>query len=152
MCFHDTDFHSWITLKKGWKTDNENRRSAPVTVEDDVFIGAHRRYHWKGSIIGAGSVVGKINSSRPDLGRKSSRCSSKAFKLRTAAKGSLANYLIMFIVLGLIPECRFSTMTLLLSSLRLDWSVCSCSVISKIDESLQPVAKGNLLHVWSSRQ
>jgi len=63
--FYDTDFHSLNYLeRRDEKLDAEKRRSAPVVVEDDVFIGAHSTILkgvtiGKGSIIGAGSVVSK---------------------------------------------------------------------------------------------
>ncbi len=63
--FYDTDFHSLNYLeRRDDKIDTEKRRSAPVIVEDDVFIGAHSTILkgvtiGKGSIIGAGSVVSK---------------------------------------------------------------------------------------------
>lgn len=63
--FYDTDFHSLNYLeRRDDKIDTEKRKSRPVIIEDDVFIGAHSTILkgvtiGKGSIIGAGSVVSK---------------------------------------------------------------------------------------------
>jgi acetyltransferase-like isoleucine patch superfamily enzyme len=62
---YDTDFHSLNLLDRRDKQwDNEKRKSLPVTIEDDVFIGAHSIILkgvtiGRGSIIAAGSVVSK---------------------------------------------------------------------------------------------
>ncbi|MCM1141944.1 MAG: acyltransferase [Muribaculum sp.] len=61
---YTTDFHSLDPVIRGGKTDLKNRKCLPVTIGDDVFIGA-RCIILKGitigdkSIIGAGSVVTK---------------------------------------------------------------------------------------------
>ena len=63
--FYDTDFHSLkYQERRDDKIDTEKRKSLPVIIEDDVFIGAHSTILkgvtiGKGSIIGAGSVVSK---------------------------------------------------------------------------------------------
>lgn len=62
---YDTDFHSLETKeRRNLKTDTKGRKSAPVIIEDDVFIGAHSIILkgvtiGSGSVIGAGSVVSK---------------------------------------------------------------------------------------------
>ncbi len=63
--FYDTDFHSLNHLdRRDRHQDSPNRKSLPVIIEDDVFIGAHCTI-LKGvtigrcSIIGAGAVVTK---------------------------------------------------------------------------------------------
>lgn len=62
---YDTDFHSinWES-RQDYKADWDNKVTKPITIEEDVFIGAHSII-LKGvtigarSIIGAGSVVTK---------------------------------------------------------------------------------------------
>lgn len=62
---YDTDFHSLDLLERRKSaTDVKKRKSLPVIIEDDVFIGAHSIILkgvtiGKSSIIGAGSVVSK---------------------------------------------------------------------------------------------
>lgn len=63
--FYDTDFHSLNYLERREKDAGYGKcRSKPITIEEDVFIGAHSTILkgvtiGKGSIIGAGSVVSK---------------------------------------------------------------------------------------------
>lgn len=54
----DHDYHSLDYLKRrNVKTDSENCKSSPVTIEDDVFIGTNAII-LKGVNIGARSVIG----------------------------------------------------------------------------------------------
>jgi len=59
---YDTDFHPIHYLDR---TENPNNgKTAPILIDDDVFIGAHTiilkgTKIGKGSVIGAGSVVAK---------------------------------------------------------------------------------------------
>ena len=61
-CIYTSDFHSLDAQLRASKDDSKHRKSAPVVIENDVFIGA-RCIILKGvtigscSIIGAGSVV-----------------------------------------------------------------------------------------------
>lgn len=63
-CIYTTDFHSLDPEIRKSKEDRKCRKSAPITIGDDVFIGAHCII-LKGitignrSIIGAGSVLTK---------------------------------------------------------------------------------------------
>lgn len=63
-CVYTTDFHSLDPIIRASSEDQKHRKSAPVTIEHDVFIGA-RCIILKGvtigenSIVGAGSVVTK---------------------------------------------------------------------------------------------
>ncbi len=62
---YDTDFHSMDFMdRRTRKTDASNTRSEPVSIGNDVFIGAHTTILkgvniGDGAIIGAGSVVTK---------------------------------------------------------------------------------------------
>lgn len=62
---YDTDFHSLNYLERRDEiVDATKRKSTPVIIENDVFVGAHSIILkgvtiGKGSIIGAGSVVSK---------------------------------------------------------------------------------------------
>lgn len=62
---YDTDFHSLNYLDRRNETEDPSKvRSAPVVIENDVFIGAHSIILkgvtiGKGSIIAAGSVVSR---------------------------------------------------------------------------------------------
>lgn len=62
---YDTDFHSLDSIERHDPlTDTRARKSQPVVIEDDVFIGAHSIILkgvtiGQGCIIGAGSVVSK---------------------------------------------------------------------------------------------
>lgn len=63
-CVWTTDFHSLDWKIRRSKEDLKYRKIAPVTIEDDVFIGAKCIILkgvtiGKGSIIAAGSVVTK---------------------------------------------------------------------------------------------
>lgn len=64
VCIYDTDFHSLNPEIRKSKRDIDHCAKRPVTIEDNVFIGAHSII-LKGvtigenSIIGAGSVVTK---------------------------------------------------------------------------------------------
>lgn len=65
VCIYDTDFHSLdYHLRSNPVTDKLNKSKSPVTIQNNVFIGAHTLI-LKGvnigenSIIGAGSVVTK---------------------------------------------------------------------------------------------
>ena len=63
-CVLTTDFHSLDPIIRASSEDQKHRKSAPVTIEHDAFIGA-RCIILKGvtigenSIVGAGSVVTK---------------------------------------------------------------------------------------------
>lgn len=63
-CIYTSDFHSLDPIIRSSKDDLKNRKCAPVTIENNVFIGA-RCMILKGvtigenSIVGAGSVVTK---------------------------------------------------------------------------------------------
>lgn len=63
-CIYTSDFHSLNAEIRRSKEDLQQRKTAPVTIGNDVFIGAHCII-LKGvsigdnSIIGAGSVVTK---------------------------------------------------------------------------------------------
>ena len=63
-CVYTTDFHSLDPIIRASSEDQKHRKSAPVTIEHDAFIGA-RCIILKGvtigenSIVGAGSVVTK---------------------------------------------------------------------------------------------
>jgi len=60
---YDTDFHS-ISYKKRLSSIDDDTKTMPVVIEDDVFVGAHCIILkgvkiGRGSVIGAGSVVTK---------------------------------------------------------------------------------------------
>ncbi len=61
---YTSDFHSLDPIIRNSKEDLVKRKSAPIILEDNVFIGAHsiilKGVHiGKNSIIGAGSIVTK---------------------------------------------------------------------------------------------
>lgn len=63
-CVYTTDFHSLDPKVRQTNRDLKERKSAPVIIEENVFIGAHCTILkgvtiGKNSIIGAGSVVTK---------------------------------------------------------------------------------------------
>ncbi|MGM9320558.1 acyltransferase [Deinococcus aquaticus] len=62
---YDTDFHEIDYLKRVFRDGLDVAKSAQVTIEDFVFIGAHSiilkgSHIGRGSVIGAGSVVSGI--------------------------------------------------------------------------------------------
>lgn len=63
-CIYTTDFHSQDPIIRAGNEDKRNRKSSPVVINDNVFIGA-KCIILKGvtigenSIVGAGSVVTK---------------------------------------------------------------------------------------------
>ena len=63
VCIYDTDFHSIRPeYRINTDKDQENMKMSPITIEDNVFIGAHstilkKTKIGKNSIIGAGSLV-----------------------------------------------------------------------------------------------
>lgn len=56
-CVYTSDFHSLDPEIRRTGADQQNRKSAPVTIDHDVFIGA-RCIILKGVTIGANSIVG----------------------------------------------------------------------------------------------
>ena len=55
---YDTDFHSLAPLdRQNWKLDRKNAKTKPISIKNNVFIGAHSVI-LKGSCIGECSVVG----------------------------------------------------------------------------------------------
>lgn len=66
VVIYDTDFHSLDPeLRRSGKDDLLQAKTAPVTIENDAFIGAHSTILkgvtiGKGAVIGAGSVVTKV--------------------------------------------------------------------------------------------
>lgn len=56
-CIYTTDFHSLGPVTRAGKDDMKNRKSAPVVIENNVFIGA-KCIILKGVTIGENSVVG----------------------------------------------------------------------------------------------
>lgn len=58
VCIYDTDFHSLDPhLRANPTTDSANKTMKPVTIENNVFIGAHSLI-LKGVTIGENSVIG----------------------------------------------------------------------------------------------
>ena len=63
-CIYTTDFHSLNSIIRASENDQRECVKKPVTIEDNVFIGAHSIILkgvtiGKNSIVGAGSVVTK---------------------------------------------------------------------------------------------
>ncbi len=64
VCIYTTDFHSLDAGVRASKEDTKHRKCAPVSIEENAFIGAHSIILkgvtvGRNSIVGAGSVVTK---------------------------------------------------------------------------------------------
>ncbi|MFS4482691.1 acyltransferase [Hyunsoonleella sp. 2307UL5-6] len=58
VCIYDTDFHSLDKMNRmSMQKDFENKKVSPITIEDNVFIGAYSTI-LKGVTIGENSIIG----------------------------------------------------------------------------------------------
>lgn len=67
VCIYDTDFHSLDPdLRKNRGTDISNKNNKPVTIGDNVFVGAHSTI-LKGVRIGDNSIIGACSVVARDI-------------------------------------------------------------------------------------
>jgi len=69
VCIYDTDFHSLdAVLRNDSKLDKSNKKTKPVYIKDNAFVGAHSTI-LKGVCIGENSIIGAcsvVTKSIPD--------------------------------------------------------------------------------------
>ncbi|MBO6573737.1 MAG: acyltransferase [Balneola sp.] len=67
VCIYDTDFHSLDpNLRKNAKLDQKQKNNKPVTIKDNVFIGAHSTI-LKGVTIGENAIIGACSLVTRDI-------------------------------------------------------------------------------------
>ena len=67
VCIYDTDFHSLNPIvRNDPKKDLNNKKSIPVVIENNVFIGAHSTI-LKGVTIGENAIVGAFSVVTNDI-------------------------------------------------------------------------------------